>query len=131
MVSRRGVTPAEWDIMEAIWRLGRAASVRNVLDEAFPNREKAYTTVQTIMNTLVRKKMLRRRKIGLVNFYTPTRRRDRIVNAEMARMISRVFGGSIPAVASSLLSLEELSIEQLEEIKALLAKKERELRSES
>lgn len=131
MASRRGVTPAEWDIMEAIWRLGRSASVRNVLDEAFPNGEKAYTTVQTTMNTLVRKKMLRRRKIGLVNFYTPTRRRDRIVNAEMARVISLVFGGSIPAVASSLLSLEELSIEQLEEIKALLAKKERELRSES
>ena len=38
------------------------ATVRNVLERAYPNGEKAYTTVQTVMNTLQKKKLLRRKK---------------------------------------------------------------------
>ena len=107
------LTAAEWEIMEAIWDLGGARSVRDVLDHAFPGGEKAYTTVQTVMNTLHEKKLLRRRKVGLVNFYTPTRSRDEVVKAEMSAMVSRMFKGSIPALANSLLSLEDLSLEEI------------------
>jgi predicted transcriptional regulator len=128
MSKRKKLTPAEWEIMEAVWELGKAPSVRDVLEHAFPKGEKAYTTVQTIMNTLERKGLLRRRKIGLVNFYTPTRSRDELVRAEMSSMVSRIFGGSIPAVASYLLSLESLDLDELERIKKLLKEKERELR---
>jgi predicted transcriptional regulator len=124
------LTPAEWEIMITVWDLGDTASVRDVLDRAFPNGEKAYTTVQTVMNTLERKKLLQRKKVGLVNFYSPTRSRDEVVKAEMSSLISRMFGGSIPALANSLLSLEDLSLEEIEAIKSLIDEKERELKGE-
>ena len=44
------LTPAEWEIMTAVWRLDGPVSVRDVLESAYPNGEKAYTTVQTVMN---------------------------------------------------------------------------------
>lgn len=130
MSKRQKLTPAEWEIMETIWRLGGAPSIRDVLEHAFPDGQKAYTTVQTIMNTLEKKKLLRRRKTGLVNFYRPTRSRDEMIKAEMSSLIARVFQGSIPALADSLLSLDDLSIEEIQRIKKLLDDKEQELRSE-
>ncbi len=122
------LTPAEWGIMEAIWEIGGAPSVRDVMGHAFPHGEKAYTTVQTIMNTLDRKGLLRRKKTGLVNFYTPTCTRSDLVKAEMSALVARIFGGSVPALANSLLSLEGVTLEQIREIKALLDRKEEELR---
>ena len=107
------LTPAEWEIMTAVWRLDGPVSVRDVLESAYPNGEKAYTTVQTVMNTLEKKKLLDREKTGLVNFYTPTKSKEDASRSEMASLVTRVFGGSIPALANSLLSLDDLSLEEI------------------
>jgi predicted transcriptional regulator len=131
MPKRMRLTPAEWEIMEVVWELGSSPSVRDVLDKAYPRGEKAYTTVQTVMNTLVRKGALTRKKVGLVNFYTPASPRDALVKAEIAALLRRMFDGSIPAVANSLLSLDSLGLAEIEEIRKLLEKKERELKGGS
>jgi predicted transcriptional regulator len=130
MSKKDKLTPAEWGIMEAVWELGGAPSVRDVLEHAFPGGEKAYTTVQTVMNTLEKKGLLRRRKIGLVNFYRPTRTRKALLKAEMSSLVKRVFGGSIPAVANTLLELDDLDLSEIRRIKALVADKERELKGD-
>ena len=122
------LTPVEWEIMETIWKLGETPSVRDVLEYAFPNGEKAYTTVQTIMNTLEKKGLLERKKIGLVNFYSPTRSREQMVRSEMSVLVSRIFHGSMPALANYLINSENLSLEEIETIKKLLKKRENELR---
>jgi predicted transcriptional regulator len=122
------LTPVEWEIMEAVWELGGAPSVRAVLDHAFPKGEKAYTTVQTIMNNLVKKRLLRRGKKGLVNFYRPTRSRNDSIKTEVSTMLSRVFRGSIPALADSLLAMDDLSLEEIDQIKRLLRRREQELK---
>jgi predicted transcriptional regulator len=123
------LTAVEWEIMEAVWALGGSPSVREVLEHAYPRGEKAYTTVQTIMNTLERKGLLSRKKTGLVNFYTPERSRDQAVRREMVNMVKRVFGGSVPALASHLIDSGNLSLEEIRSIKRLLDEKARELRS--
>ncbi len=130
MANKLKLTPAEWEIMETIWNLGGSNSVREVLEHAFPNGEKAYTTVQAFMNILVDKKLLKRKKTGLVNFYRPARSRDAVVKAEMSSLLTRVFEGSKPALASSLLSLENLTLDEIDKIKELLNDKEQELRGE-
>ena len=124
------LTPAEWEIMTAVWDLDGPATVRDVPERAYPNGEKAYTTVQTVMNTLQKKKLLRRKKTGLVNFYSPTRTKEEATRSEMSSLVKRVFGGSIPALANSLLSLDDLSLEEIERIKRLIDEKERELKGE-
>ncbi len=127
MAKKPKLTQVEWEIMEAIWSVGRASTVRDVLEKAFPGGEKAYTTVQTIMNTLEKKKLLKREKTGLVNFYTPTRSREALVKAEMSSVIKQLFSGSIPAFANSLLSLDGVGLDEIRKLKALLKEKEKEL----
>ena len=128
MAGQDRLTPVEWEIMEAVWSLGEAPSVRDVLEHAFPNGEKAYTTVQTIMNTLEKKGFLRRKKTGMVNFYRPVRTREEMEREEMSSIVSRVFGGSKQALASSLLSLEDVDLDELEKIRKVIARREKELR---
>jgi predicted transcriptional regulator len=128
MTTKPKLTPAEWEVMQAVWTFPEPVSVRDVLEHLYPEGEKAYTTVQTVMNTLVKKNLLVRKKIGLVGFYGPTRTREEATRQETSSLVSRIFGGSIPAVANSLMSLDDVDLEDLKEIKKLIRRREAELK---
>jgi predicted transcriptional regulator len=128
MSKDKNLTPVEWEIMNTIWELNGKPSVRDVLEKAFPNGEKAYTTVQTVMNTLVKKGLLKAKKIGMVNFYALTISKEKIIQTEMSNMVSRVFNGSIPAMANFLFKSKEIGLDEIETIKKLLDEKEDQLR---
>jgi predicted transcriptional regulator len=128
MSEKTKLTPAEWEIMQAVWAFAEAVTVRDVLEHLYPSGEKAYTTVQTVMNTLVQKKLLSREKIGMVGFYTPTNSREETTLEETSRLVKKVFGGSIPAVASSLMSLDDLDLDDIAEIKRLIRRREEEMK---
>jgi len=129
MAKNNKLTPVEWEIIDRIWELGGSPSIREVWENCFPNAEKAYTTVQTIMNTLEKKGLLERKKIGLVNFYKPIKSREEVVKSEMSNVLKKIFNGSLPALANYLINSENLSLEEIEKIKKLLHEKEIELRS--
>ncbi len=128
MDNKQKLTPVEWETMEVIWKMGGTPSTREVMESAYSKSEKAYTTIQTILNILVKKGLLVSEKIGLVNFYRPTRSRDEIVKSEMEQMVSRIFNGSIPALANFLLNSEEVGMDEIQVIKKLLDQKENELK---
>jgi len=128
MLKKIKLTPVEWEIMETVWTFERPPSVRDVLERAFPKGEKAYTTVQTVMNTLERKGVLGRKKIGLVNFYSPKRTRNELVKSEMNSLIKRIFNGSTPALTNFLLSGDDFDLDEINELKKMLEDKERELK---
>ncbi|MBN1350581.1 BlaI/MecI/CopY family transcriptional regulator [candidate division KSB1 bacterium] len=131
MPNDKRLTPVEWEIMDSIWKLDGSPSVREVLENAFPNGEKAYTTIQTVMNTLVKKNVLKIEKIGLVNFYSPTKSRDEVIQTEMNQIVSRVFSGSIPAMANYLFKSKDFGINEIEQIKKLLDQRENELNGQN
>ncbi len=116
----RAPSALEWEIMHVVWDLEGKPSVRDVLEHAYPNGEKAYTTVQTVMNNLVDKGWLAKEKIGLVNFYTPLQPRNASLRGEMKRFVDRVFDGSFPAMADYLVRSKTLSQNELDELKRLI-----------
>ncbi len=117
------LTPAEWEIMEAIWELGGAPSVRDVLEHSFANGKKAYTTVQTVMNILEKKGLLKRKKKGLVNFYKPSKNRDQMINSELSQMVARMFQGSLPVFTNYLSNLKIFRWMKLKKLKFYSMKK--------
>ena len=129
MSKNNKLTPVEWEIMESVWKLGKQTTARDVFNFTFPNGEKAYTTVQTIMNNLHNKGMLKREKIGMVNFYSPTKSRKNMVKSEFSFFLSRVFNGSIQAMADFLMEADNLDMEDIEALKSLVDRKEKELSS--
>ena len=57
------------EVMRALWRLGRAASVDDVRNELPDRHRGAYTTVQTVLNRLAERGLLVRQRQGKAIFY--------------------------------------------------------------
>lgn len=124
MPRKKKLAEAEWRIMDQIWNLKKPVSVRVVHEALFPNGEKAYTTVQTIMNILHEKGFLRRDKVGLVNFYFPNVTRAEFAKSETDTFVSRLFNGSFGALANYLVDSGNLSDEELKRLKEMIKSKE-------
>ena len=125
MAKKRRLAEAEWEVMDGVWQFGRRVTVREVVDHLYPNGEKAYTTVQTIMNILTAKGVLDREKIGPVNVYRPALSRQDVAQTETRTLVSRMFEGSFGALATYLVDSGELSKKELDELRALIEEREK------
>jgi predicted transcriptional regulator len=124
MARKIKLAEAEWEIMEGVWNRGGPVTVREIQDRLYPKAEKAYTTTQTIMNILVNKGFLKRKKIGMVNFYTPKISRELAAQHETRALASRIFNDSMGALAAYLVGSGELTPQELQQLKELLAAQE-------
>lgn len=122
------ISSVEWKILNSVWELKKAPSVREVWEHLYPRKEKAYTTVQTIMNNLVNKGYLNKKKIGLVNFYSPLKTKDDSIKSEISKLISKAFDNSAPALATYLIRKQDLNLDDIKAIKTLLYQKEKKLK---
>ena len=125
MKKKARLAAAESEIMEGVWEVDKQTTVREIHQKLYPNGEKAYTTVQTIMNILTEKGFLSREKIGMVNFYTPRVSRGEVTLTELRSLVSRMFDGSFSAMAAHLVNSGELTDQELDHLKTLISEKER------
>jgi BlaI family penicillinase repressor len=116
----KNLSKLEWEVMQVIWQIGGKPSVRQVLEKAYANGAKAYTTIQTVMNNLEVKSYLKKEKIGMVNFYKPLHKQDEMVNTETIGFVNKVFGGSFMSLANFLVDSDNLSQEEIDDLKQLI-----------
>ena len=93
------LTSLELAVMQALWENGdcTVAVVRSVL-----NQPLAYTTVQTMLNILERKKTVLRPKSGNAHTYRAIFGRKDAQVQELHELVSRLFDGSYEALAKML-----------------------------
>ncbi|KPK96273.1 hypothetical protein AMJ80_00915 [bacterium SM23_31] len=120
------LSPFEWELMNIIWDMKETPTVKHVLKIGYPNGEKAYTTVQTIMNILVDKGFLRKEKFGPINIYKPLRKREEAVKKETSIFVDKVFDGSFQKMASFMFGSRDLTDEEIVHVKKLIRQKEKE-----
>ena len=75
-------------IMDLMWSRSDPASVREILVGLQPERELAYMTVKTVMDTLHRKGLLIREPDGRAFRYRPTRTREQYSAAHMGEVLA-------------------------------------------
>ena len=115
------LTKLELQIMDALWVHG-ACSIREI-QEAFPERVRpAYTTVQTTVYRMERKKVLRRvKKISNAHIFEAVITR----NAAQGRLIDELlslFGGRTQPVMAHLIESGKLTLEDIQEAERALRK---------
>jgi predicted transcriptional regulator len=113
------LTKLELQIMEALWNRG-AASIREI-QESFPERNRpAYTTVQTMVYRMERKKVVRRaKKISNAHIFEATISR----HAAQRRLIDELlglFGGRTQPVMAHLIESGRLTLEDVQEAERAL-----------
>jgi predicted transcriptional regulator len=122
------LTKLELRILEALWAHGKA-SIREI-QEAFPEPRPAYTTIQTTVYRLERKKAVRRvRKIGNAHIFEPTVPRD----AARLRLLDEIlsfFGGRALPMMTQFAEAGKLSLDDVRELEKTLQELERRKRAE-
>jgi len=115
------LTPLETEIMNVLWEIS-PATVQTV-QQRLP-RELAYTTVQTMLNVLVRKKKVRRTLKDRAYYYRPAVKRDQVAGSAVKDLIDRLFGGSAESLVMSLVESRQLTPEKLERLQRMLETRE-------
>jgi len=89
--------PLELLCLRALWSLGEG-NVKAVQQIVAESRPLAYTTIMTVLDRLVRKGMLARRKVGRSFSYAPQATRDAARRAAVRELLEGYFDGSEEAL---------------------------------
>jgi len=118
------LTKLELQIMETLWTRG-SASIREI-QESFPDKKRpAYTTIQTTVYRLERKKAVRRvRKIGNFHIFESGVSRD-IAQRKLIDDLLALFGGRTQPVMAHLIESGRLTLADVREAEKALRKLER------
>jgi BlaI family penicillinase repressor len=85
--------PLELLCLNALWSL-REGNVRDVREIVAQSRPLAYTTIMTVLDRLVRKGKLTRRKVGRAFVYSPQGSRDAMRRVAIRELVDSLFDGS-------------------------------------
>ena len=120
--SSKHPTELELQMLKIIWRDG-ASTVRQVQDALASTRKLAVTSVLTIMNIMVDKGYLSRKKEGPAYVYRP-RISEKTTSRKMLKdLVNRVFNGSTEAVMVNLLESADLKQAEIRKLRRLLKRK--------
>lgn len=106
----------EAEIMDRLWKWGRPATVREIVDDINLRRPAAYTTVMTVATILYDKGWLTRRKQGQAWLYTPVRSRE----AYSAALMEDALGASRDRSAALVRFVERMTDEEVAALREAL-----------
>ncbi len=89
--------PLELECLRALWTIGEA-SVKDVREVVTRDRALAYTTVMTVLDRLVRRGGVDRRKIGRSFVYRPLISREALQKLAVQQLLDSFFEGSEAAL---------------------------------
>jgi len=112
------LTKAEEQIMQILWELDKAF-VKEII-EKFDSPKPAYNTVSTIIRILEKKKFVSHNSFGKTHQYYPLIKKDIYKKNTLNKMLDGYFNKSYKNLVSFFSSVEELSIEDMEEIKKMM-----------
>lgn len=113
------ISDAEWRVMQVLWGKSprTAADVVDVLADKQNWRPR---TVKTMLNRLVKKGALTFEQDGKRYLYQPAVTREQAVRHEVGTLRDRVFDGAAAPMLSYLIEQQDLSREQIDELKRIL-----------
>src|SRR5215510_262208 len=115
------LTRLEMEIMNVLWETG-PASVQTVQQRL--GRDLAYTTVQTMLNVLVRKKKVARSLKDRAYYYRPVVSREKVAGHAIKDLIDRLFGGSAESLVMSMVESRHITPEKLAKLNRIIKDKE-------
>ena len=112
------LTPLELEIMQVLWQAG-PSTVAEVQPKL--KADLAYTTVQTMLNVLLRKKKVKRVQEGRAHRYRPAVSRERASGSALSDLVKRMFGGSSEALLMAMVDTRQITAEELARVAKKLA----------
>ena len=118
-------TEAELEILQVLWQNG-PSTVKFVNDELNKKKETGYTTTLKMMQIMFEKKLVQREKSGRSHIYKAAFKQEETQQVLLDKILDTAFGGSAGKLVMQALGNKKTSKKELEEIKQLIEKLERE-----
>ena len=119
------ITDAEWHVMDVVWQ--KAPQTANEIVQALEGQVNwSPKTIKTLINRLVNKGALRFEKDGRTYLYSPAVEQASMEQGLVGGLLRGAFKGSADRLVLHALESGEASREELEAIKALIARYETE-----
>lgn len=115
------LTKAEEQVMQYLWELEKAF-LKDIV-EKFPAPKPAYTTVQTVVRVLTKKKFIRYETFGKSNQYYPLVSKSDYFRGHFKGVIKNFFNGSVSSFASFFTDDKDLSLSELEQMRQQIESK--------
>ena len=120
--AKRVLTSLELEIMQVLWSRG-PSTVTEVLPEL--TGALAYTTVQTMLQVLLRKGTVKREAQGRAFRYKAVVSRERAAGSAISELMRRMFGGSAEAMLLAMVDAKQIDAEDLARARRALQAAER------
>ena len=109
----------EMQVLGVLWARG-PSTAREVLEAMPDGKERAYTSVLSVMQVMEKKGLLKHTRRGVAHVYSPAVSRNRIVRPFVHKVVSEVFAGKPSTLVQELLAEGSVSQEELTRIRKLL-----------
>lgn len=120
MPKRARPSDLELQVLSVLWADG-PSTVRQILGRLPDGKQRAYTTVLTVMQGMFRKGLVTHTQDGAAHVYHPAVKRDEVVQPVMKTLLRNVFGGDPSRVVQALLDSTRVSEAEMKEIRKLIS----------
>jgi BlaI family penicillinase repressor len=117
-ITMKKLTKAEEQIMQVLWKLEKGF-VKDIIKH-LPKPEPAYNTVSTIVRILEKKGFVSHNAYGKTHQYYPAVTKDEYRDVYLKSIVKNYFSDSFKEMVSFFASDENMSIEELEEIRKMI-----------
>ena len=118
------LTEAEWAIIKAVWE-NEPCTAPEVQGKLHKQTAWTYSTVRTLMDRMVAKGLLTAKKERNVTLYSSVVTRAQAQRGELLYALKNAFNGALSPMLECLLDTRDLSREELNNIKQIIADHEK------
>ena len=111
------ISDAEYEIMKIIWDKGKEITTADIIEELGEENPWKHTTILTLAKRLADKNVLRVRKKGRINYYSPAISKDEYKSHQADGFIEDMYGGSVKSLIASLYDNKKINEEDIKELK--------------
>ena len=119
-MKRKQPSKLEMAILSLLWEQGAMTS-REVLEALPDGKQRAYTSVLSVLQAMERKGLVGHTSRGVANAYFAKARQEETVGPVLRDMVRDMFGGSTAGAVQHLLSETEVSEAELIEMERLVS----------
>lgn len=116
----KSLPDSELKVMKVIWNNKRKMSTGEIDAELKNETDWKLSTLQVILSRLTEKGFLKNEKIGRINYYSSIVDFSRYSRNETKNFIRKMYDNSSKKLIASLIESDELTDEDIEEIKNIL-----------
>jgi BlaI family transcriptional regulator, penicillinase repressor len=123
LATKRNTPPSDFElqILGVLWE-GGPATVRQVMERLADGKERACTSVLSVMQVMQKKGFLAAAKEtdGPAHVFTPLVAREKVAGPLLRGLVATVFGGATHAAVQQLLDEKQVSRDEIAKLRELL-----------